>query len=33
MRKYTTKEIKEFAKMGYFIDENGNLTKETKLQK
>ena len=33
MKKYTEKEIKEFAKMGYSIDENGNLTKEVKLQK
>lgn len=33
MAKYTEKQIKEFAKMGYFIDENGNLTKEVPLQK
>ena len=33
MKKYTEKEIKEFAKMGYSIDENGNLKKEVKLQK
>ena len=33
MAKYTEKELKEFRKMGYHIDENGNLTKEVKLQK
>lgn len=33
MSKYSQKEIAEFAKMGYSIDENGNLTKEVKLQK
>jgi hypothetical protein len=33
MSKYSQKEIAEFAKMGYYIDENGNLTKEVKLQK
>ena len=33
MKKYTEKEIKEFAKMGYFIDASGNLTKEVQLQK
>lgn len=33
MAKYTPKELKEFEKMGYFLDEMGNLTKEVKLQK
>lgn len=33
MKNYTEKEIKEFAKMGYFIDASGNLTKEVQLQK
>ena len=33
MKKYSDKEIKEFAKMGYHIDASGNLTKEVKLQK
>ena len=33
MTTYTSKQIQEFAKMGYFIDEKGNLTKEVKLQK
>lgn len=33
MKKYTPAEIKEFAKMGYSIDENGALTKEVLLQK
>ena len=33
MKKYTPKELKEFEKMGYFLDEMGNLTKEVKLQK
>lgn len=33
MSKYSEKEIKEFAKMGYFIDASGNLTKEVQLQK
>ena len=33
MATYTPKQIQEFAKMGYFIDEKGNLTKEVKLQK
>ena len=33
MKKYTPAEIKEFAKMGYSIDEKGNLTEEVKLQK
>ena len=33
MKKYTEKEIKEFAKMGYYIDASGTLTKEVKLQK
>lgn len=32
-KNYTEKEIKEFAKMGYFIDASGNLTKEVQLQK
>ena len=31
--KYTPIQIAEFAKMGYSIDENGNLTKETRIQK
>jgi hypothetical protein len=31
--KYTSTQIAEFAKMGYQIDENGNLTKETRIQK
>lgn len=31
--KYTPTQIAEFAKMGYSIDENGNLTKETRIQK
>lgn len=33
MKTYSAKEIKEFEKMGYHIDEKGNLTKEVKLQK
>lgn len=33
MKKYSDKEIAEFAKMGYHIDASGNLTKEVKLQK
>lgn len=33
MKKYSDKEIAEFAKMGYYIDASGNLTKEVKLQK
>lgn len=33
MSKYSEKQIAEFAKMGYHIDANGNLTKEVKLQK
>ena len=33
MATYSSKQIQEFAKMGYFIDEKGNLTKEVKLQK
>ena len=33
MKKYTEKEIAEFAKMGYYIDASGTLTKEVKLQK
>lgn len=33
MKKYSEKEIKEFAKMGYYIDASGNLTKEVQLQK
>ena len=33
MKKYTSTQIAEFAKMGYSIDENGNLTKETRIQK
>ncbi len=33
MSKYSQKEIAEFAKMGYSVDENGNLMKEVKLQK
>ena len=31
--KYSVKEIAEFAKMGYSVDANGNVTKEVKLQK
>lgn len=31
--KYTESQIKEFAKMGYYIDNNGNLTKEVRIQK
>lgn len=33
MAKYTEKQLQEFRKMGYFLDEMGNLTKEVKLQK
>jgi hypothetical protein len=33
MSTYSQSQIQEFAKMGYFIDEKGNLTKEVKLQK
>ena len=31
--KYSEKEIAEFAKMGYSVDANGNVTTEVKLQK
>ena len=33
MSKYTAKQIEEFRKMGYYVNENGELTKEVKLQK
>ena len=33
MRNYTEKDIKDFKAMGYEIDSQGNLVKETKLQK
>lgn len=31
--KYSASQIKEFAKMGYKIDESGNLIKEIRIQK
>jgi len=33
MKRYTEKELQEFSKMGYNISPDGNLTKETYLQR